>query len=184
MYCVECFVGCFFGPRIIVAPIVDVSAAPTDRLASLAEPPKPNEVRGDPVQSVFQCELLSHVKYELYRSRDDLREGPFLVQGAFRVQSVGLNRGPLWALFYDAGRLASREAGEAEMMAARTRTRTRAYSGGDSGAVNTAEGPSEALATGSHSGSASEHGVRNNVLAPQVPLASPSLPHLVFQHLR
>ena len=63
MYCVECFVGCFFGPRIIVAPIVDVSAAPTDRLASLAEPPKPNEVRGDPVQSVFQCELLSHVKY-------------------------------------------------------------------------------------------------------------------------
>ena len=29
MYCVECFVGCFFGPRIIVAPIVDVSAAPT-----------------------------------------------------------------------------------------------------------------------------------------------------------
>jgi len=100
MYCVECFVGCFFGPRIIVAPIVDVSAAPTDRLASLAEPPKPNEVRGDPVQSVFQCELLSHVKYELYRSRDDLREGPFLVQGAFRVQSVGLNRGPLWAFFW------------------------------------------------------------------------------------
>ena len=103
MYCVECFVGCFFGPRIIVAPIVDVSAAPTDRLASLAEPPKPNEVRGDPVQSVFQCELLSHVKYELYRSRDDLREGPFLVQGAFRVQSVGLNRGPLWAFFYNVG---------------------------------------------------------------------------------
>ena len=103
MYCVECFVGCFFGPRIIVAPIVDVSAAPTDRLASLAEPPKPNEVRGDPVQSVFQCELLSHVKYELYRSRDDLREGPFLVQGAFRVQFVGLSRGPLWAFFYDVG---------------------------------------------------------------------------------
>ena len=103
MYCVECFVGCFFGPRIIVAPIVDVSAAPTDRLASLAEPPKPNEVRGDPVQSVFQCELLSHVKYELYRSRDDLREGPFLVQGAFRVQSVGLNRGPLRAFFYNVG---------------------------------------------------------------------------------
>ena len=99
MYFVECFVGCSCGPRIIVAPFVDVGAAPTDRLASLAEPPKPNEVRGDPVQSVFQCELLSHVKYELYRSRDDLREGPFLVQGAFRVQSVGLNRGPLWAFF-------------------------------------------------------------------------------------
>ena len=60
MHCIQCFVWCFFGPRIIVTPIVDVSAAPTNRLAGLAEPPKPNEVLSDPVQTVFECQLLGH----------------------------------------------------------------------------------------------------------------------------
>jgi hypothetical protein len=60
MHCIQCFVWCFFGPRIIVTPIVDVTAAPTNRLAGLAEPPKPNQVLSDPVQTVFECQLLGH----------------------------------------------------------------------------------------------------------------------------
>ena len=52
------------------------------------------------------------------------------------------------------------------------------------GAANTVEGPFRGARPRSHRGSASEHGVRNWALAPQVPLHSPLLAHLVFQGLR